>query len=309
VVINGQHFLGVIGVQFNGVPAATFAIDSDQRITAIVPDKAGSGPVTVQSPGGTGASLVSFSMLSVPDNDQFANARILPREAGSDVGTNRGARREPGEPNHGGMQGGRSVWYEWTASDSSVWSFDTVGSDFDTVLAVYVGGAVSTLEPVTFNDDALGGTNSVVVFQALGGTSYRLVVDGFNEDPNQPESSPSRPRTMRSQQRRRCQVPPGQSTPATSVRPKSRMSPTMPGAGVAVRFGINGRRRERVCGRSTRWAASWTRFWRCMWERALVRSHRSAPTITSIRRAAPAASRLPHRQISRIESSWMGMAG
>jgi len=55
------------------------------------------------------------------------------------------ATKEPGEPNHAGDVGGHSLWYSWTATSSNPVTFDTIGSSFDTLLAVYTGNAVNSL--------------------------------------------------------------------------------------------------------------------------------------------------------------------
>ena len=68
---------------------------------------------------------------SVP-NDDFASAQVLVATGSFDplsgstgsfsrlLGSNEGATKEPGEPNHRGSAGGASVWYRWTAlSDGS----------------------------------------------------------------------------------------------------------------------------------------------------------------------------------------------
>ena len=60
-------------------------------------------------------------------------------------------------------------------------TFDTVGSSFDTLLAVYTGNGVGTLTLVTNNDDIAGANNrqSSVTFTPVTGTTYRIAVDGY----------------------------------------------------------------------------------------------------------------------------------
>jgi len=67
----------------------------------------------------------------------------------------------------------------WTAVSSGTCTIDTFGSSFDTVLAVYTGDALQSLFRVTSNDDA-GRRESKVVFEAVGGVSYHIAVDGFS---------------------------------------------------------------------------------------------------------------------------------
>ena len=55
-----------------------------------------------------------------------------------------------------------------------------MGSDFDTVLAVYQGRPVRALTEIASNDDSPGlGVQSLVRFEAEEGVTYRIAVDGF----------------------------------------------------------------------------------------------------------------------------------
>ncbi|HEX8771767.1 MAG TPA: hypothetical protein VF711_13450, partial [Acidimicrobiales bacterium] len=111
-------------------------------------------------------------------NDDFAFAETISGPAGSTSGSNVDATAEPGEPDHAGSAATASIWYQWIApADSSV-TFDTCGSDYDTLLAVYTGTSVDSLTEVGSNDDACA-TASVVTFNAIAGTVYSIAVDGF----------------------------------------------------------------------------------------------------------------------------------
>jgi len=115
------------------------------------------------------------------DNDRFANAQRVRGLAGTTPGTNVGAGKQRGEPNHAGMPGGASVWYVWRAPARGVYVFETAGSGFDTLLAVYRGSDVGSLNPVASNDDAEHLTerlSSRVAFRVSAGRTYRIAVDG-----------------------------------------------------------------------------------------------------------------------------------
>ena len=60
-------------------------------------------------------------------------------------------------------------------------TIDTIGSSFDTLLAVYIGNSVSNLSVVVSNDDIDGANNrqSRVTFTPTIGTTYHIAVDGF----------------------------------------------------------------------------------------------------------------------------------
>jgi subtilisin family serine protease len=128
---------------------------------------------------GSASRTVALSVELAPANDKFQDGVALPQSSGNTSGTNVGATKEPGEPNHAGNAGGKSVWWKWTAPATQLVSVDTFGSTFDTLLAVYTGSQVSGLTPVAANDD-YGGVQSKLSFQAQQGTTYFIAVDGYN---------------------------------------------------------------------------------------------------------------------------------
>src|SRR5438876_8936006 len=118
---------------------------------------------------------------ATPANNNFVNAQGLSGASASVIGTSVNATKESGEPNHAGNSGGHSVWYFWTAPGNTTVVVDTVGSSFDTLLAVYRGSSVSALTAVTSNDDiASGNLQSRVTFTPVAGTTHRIAVDGYN---------------------------------------------------------------------------------------------------------------------------------
>ena len=58
-------------------------------------------------------------------------------------------------------------------------SLTTLGSDFDTLLAVYTGNKVTALTPVAADDDSGGYFTSLVTFNVTAGTVYQIAVAGF----------------------------------------------------------------------------------------------------------------------------------
>ena len=111
-------------------------------------------------------------------SDSFSSASGIRGGSGQATGSNAGASKEPGEPDHAGRNGGASLWWRWTAPASGAVAIDTAGSDFDTLLAVYTGGAVDALTEVASNDDAVG-LQSEVRFTAQQGVMYHVAVDGY----------------------------------------------------------------------------------------------------------------------------------
>jgi Divergent InlB B-repeat domain len=130
--------------------------------------------------GSTGSFTISLA--GRPANDDLSHARSAGGSLPSreNFATNKLATKQGSEPNHAGDPGGASVWFKWTAPHSEAVSIDTCGSSFDTLLAVYTGSAVNSLTPVASDDDGGGGcdTRSKLLFDAVGGTVYRIAVDG-----------------------------------------------------------------------------------------------------------------------------------
>ncbi len=129
--------------------------------------------------------FVNLKWLAVPPNDDFAGAQTISGLSGTVTGTNVGASKEPGEPEHAGDVGGVSIWYDWTAPANAAFTFDTCGSDFDTLLAVYTGAAVDALTTIASNNDLPCGPQasvSSVTFLATAGVPYRIAIDGTGSD-------------------------------------------------------------------------------------------------------------------------------
>ena len=109
-------------------------------------------------------TFLSCGFIHSAVNDNFANRILLPGlPVQAQSITNSDATVEAGEPFHAALADTtNSVWWTWTAPADGDYAFFTLGSDFDTVLALYDGNAVNALTPLASNNDAsLGGTNLV----------------------------------------------------------------------------------------------------------------------------------------------------
>lgn len=122
-------------------------------------------------------------------NDSFATAVLVTGEFGTTNAVTTGYTAEGGEPNHAGLPPRATAWFKWTATVSELIQFDTYGSSFSTVLAVYTGSSVGNLNFVVGNaadSPQLGGLNfptaikkqSIVKFNAKAGQTYYIVVGG-----------------------------------------------------------------------------------------------------------------------------------
>jgi hypothetical protein len=104
---------------------------------------------------------------------------LLSGVGGSVTASTINASKEAGEPYHAGVPDGKTVWYRWVAAAAGLACFDTVGSDFDTLIAAYQGSTVSNLIKVKGNNDIDNLTRqSRIIFRTVAGQDYKLVVGG-----------------------------------------------------------------------------------------------------------------------------------
>lgn len=132
--------------------------------------------------GGTGAFTLALSAVvtsTAPANDSFARPSPIGSTGGSFDVSSIGASKEAGEPEHANNRGGASLWWTWTAPSAGTVTLATAGSNFDTILAVYSGEALSSLTTVATNDDIATGVTSALTFTAVSGRTYRVAVDGY----------------------------------------------------------------------------------------------------------------------------------
>ncbi len=165
--------------QFNGTNLAS-ATNSSVVLTNVQPSDSGSYRVVIaNSNGSETSSVATLSVVIRPANDAFANRTVLMGASASVTGNNVNATTEPGEPNILAHAGGRSVWWTWTAPMNGRVIISTIGSSFDTLLAVYANDAVTNLVTIAADDDSGGNSTSRVAFDAVAGTVYQITVQGF----------------------------------------------------------------------------------------------------------------------------------
>ncbi len=115
---------------------------------------------------------------SPPPNDNFANRIALTGATANATGTNTGATGEVGEPAQSGQL--NSVWWTWTAPTTGNYTFDTLGSGYDTYLSLFTGSDFSSLALVAADDDAGGNFASLISLNAIAGETYQIAVDGYS---------------------------------------------------------------------------------------------------------------------------------
>lgn len=161
-------------VNWNNVPAGSYVL------TARAADNHGS--VGVSPP-----VNITVNVPPLGFADMFANRGLISGYTNTITGNNAAYTWEPGEPRHDVQvisTNHRSAWITWTAPGSGLCTIDTVGSSFDTVMAVYTNSppsvqSVSNLVRVASNDDDGANLYSRLTFGAIGGVAYHIVVDGY----------------------------------------------------------------------------------------------------------------------------------
>ena len=163
---------------FNGMPLPG-RTNLTLTLTNITVAQAGSYSVRVHTDQRQAVSRPA-KLTVTPRNDSFAQRIVTGGGGGRYYGSTVNASSEPGEPNHANAFGGSSIWFQWTAPASASVTVDTIGSTFDTVLAVYTGDDFSNLALVAADDDGANfNHNSLVTFPCRLGENYLIAVDGF----------------------------------------------------------------------------------------------------------------------------------
>ncbi len=130
-----------------------------------------------------GLATTPAEAVAPPPNDLFSRAEVL-TAGGCNAfaeGDIFGATGQTGELAHysSASRPKQSAWSTWRSPVTDTVVIDTVGSDYDTILAVYRGSRLAQLSRIAANDDAGGNLTSRVTFDAQAGVTYRIAVDSF----------------------------------------------------------------------------------------------------------------------------------
>jgi hypothetical protein len=182
----GSSFDTVLGVYTGGNVAGLSTLvqnddaDADHRTSRATFTASANTTYRIAVDGYDGAEGAVELSVNPAWNNDFSRPIQLSGISGSTSGSTRGATRQAGEPQHAGVNGTNSIWYTWNAPTNGPVSFDTTGSGFDTLLAVYTGTSVAGPTLVAENNN-LSPTNTAsrVTFNAVSNTTYRVAVDGF----------------------------------------------------------------------------------------------------------------------------------
>jgi len=141
--------------------------------------------IAVAGPGGEreGHFTLDIHRFARPANDDFENAMpIGPTLPISVDGTNLDASAESKEPDHsrfGDETPHASVWYSWTANESRLVRISTCGSSFSSLLSVYTGTLLDSLEKVAKGEGGCEPLNgNQLDLSARAGVRYMIAIDG-----------------------------------------------------------------------------------------------------------------------------------
>jgi hypothetical protein len=112
------------------------------------------------------------------DNDNFANREMVTAIAAVLVADTTNATREPGEPNHSGIPGLASLWWEWTAPNTGDWFIDAPDlRSGQLLIGLYRGSSLSTLTPIIQQRNLAHGS---ILFHAVAGEKIEIALDRLN---------------------------------------------------------------------------------------------------------------------------------
>jgi hypothetical protein len=82
-------------------------------------------------------SIQKLSAISIPANDNFSNAKEISGVIGFDSSHNHSATIQENEKPQDGLGNYNSQWWKFVAPETGVYTFDSYGSEFDTVMRIY----------------------------------------------------------------------------------------------------------------------------------------------------------------------------
>lgn len=160
----------------DGIYSASFTAPEDRTIDHLTLSVLAEAPAKHPA-----TASLNLEVIHPPANDLFEeSAGLLGRRVWLTGHNNRAATAENGEPRHYYFKPQKSVWFTWTAPRNGRADLWLRGSDFDTILAVYRGGALSSLRRMARDDDSGGRLTSRARFQVRRGRTYHFAIDGWN---------------------------------------------------------------------------------------------------------------------------------
>jgi hypothetical protein len=170
----GDREAQVVDVPQNGTPR-----DNGSRFNVGETFTNSSAGISVRVLSATSTGFVVRIRNGVSANDAPSSAALISAYPASKTQETGLATTGPGDPviTCASSAGTATVWYLFTAPDSGTLHLSTVGSEYDTLLAVWKGSEGS-LNQVACDDDSGGNGASYLSTPVTAGTAYYLEVAG-----------------------------------------------------------------------------------------------------------------------------------
>lgn len=187
VIITGRNFTGATSVNFGGVPASSFTVDSDTQITATSPASTGTVDVTVTTSAGTSAASQQgkFAFTSPAAYTAVAPVRLMDtRLSGGALGTAGLRNLKVAGVTPGAPAGATAVVVNVTVTDTTAPSFLTVfptgairplASNLNYVAGATIPNLVSV---------QVGSGGAITFFNAAGSTDVVVDLEGYYAAPS-----------------------------------------------------------------------------------------------------------------------------
>mgnify|MGYP001548091424 FL=1 len=168
------HVAGAIAVTRSQYPASEYSIEDIEAMLLQ------SGPLITDPRNNIQTHRLDLEPIFAPEGSTYETLVTLsPQQDGSFAGNNQFANKQDSEPDHAGNSGGSSMWFEWQAPSDGIYTFNTFGSDFDTLLAIYSGSDLGSLIEIDSCDDSEAPeTNCQISIQVEAGQTFKIAVDG-----------------------------------------------------------------------------------------------------------------------------------
>jgi subtilisin family serine protease len=139
--------------------------------------------VKAEAPSKQGVEVVlTYTLVTPPPNDDFEDSIKVAPTGAQFVTNNQFASMEENEPQHGGfLKANHSLWWSWSPEITGPAIIDTAGSSFDTIIAVYTGNTLETLQLVASVDNTDGRKDGYLFLDVEEGQSLRIAIAAHDE--------------------------------------------------------------------------------------------------------------------------------
>jgi hypothetical protein len=138
--------------------------------------------LVVSAPGkDTMTNIVTYFIVPLPLNDNFASATKVPAAGTNYLTNNKRAGLETNEPAHGNIgSAAGSLWWNYTPAVNTNVLVDTGGSAVRTIVAVYTNNTLVNLQAIASSAGTLTRPGAYVNFSARAGVTYHVAVAGYD---------------------------------------------------------------------------------------------------------------------------------